>query len=64
VRSRLFEWLASGELFAGLLPAMQRELPRWDQPLGQNREGFPAPTAFSPPHPYSLLVLIVSLAQA
>jgi len=64
VRSRLFEWLASGEPLAGQLPTMQGKVPRWDQPLGQNREGLSARTTFSSPHPYSLPVFVVSLPQA
>jgi hypothetical protein len=61
---RLFDSLAGGELFTRLLTAVQREVPGWDQPLGQNREGLTARTANPSSHPYSLLMLIVSLAQA
>ena len=61
---RLFEWLTGGELFTRLVPAMQGEMPRWDQPMGQNREGFTTRAAYPSSHPYSFLLLVVSLAQA
>lgn len=43
---------------------MQSEVPKWDQALGQNREGLPARTAYPSSHPYSFLLVVVSLAEA
>jgi hypothetical protein len=56
--------LANGEPLAGLLPAMQSEVPKWDQALGQNREGLATRTAYPSSHPYSFPLLVVSLAEA
>jgi hypothetical protein len=61
---RLFEWTTGGKPFTRLLTAMQGEVPRWDQPLGQNGEGLTTRSAYPSSHPYSFLLLIVSLAQA
>src|SRR5208283_504082 len=57
-------WLTGGKPLACLLSALQGEMPRRYQPMRQNRKGLAAKTANPSSHPYSCLMLIMSLAEA
>jgi len=63
VRRRLLNGIAGGDAFASLLSAMQAERGRGRQPIGQDREGLPAGTTDSAPHPNALVPVIVGIAK-
>ncbi len=63
VRCGLFSRLAGGDPFTGLLSAMEGIVPGGHQPIGQDREGFSARLAESPPHPNAFLLAIMGRTE-
>ena len=55
--------VAAGDPLAGLLSATQGVVPGRSQPIGQDREGLPAPPTDSAAHPNVFLTVIVSRTE-
>ena len=52
-----------GEPLTGILSTAQSVVCRWCEPLGQDREGFPAWLTDSAPHPDRFALIVVTLAE-
>ena len=64
MRCGLLNGIAYGDAFAGVLSATQAVRRRRHQPIGQDREGPPAGTAYSTSHPDRFVLIVVALAES
>ena len=64
MRCGVLERVASANPLTRLLSAMQRELRRWCEPVGQHRERLMARAADAPPHPQAVVQLVVCLPES
>jgi hypothetical protein len=55
--------VTGGYALTSLLPAVQGEVCRGRQPIGQDREGLPAWLADSPPYPDTFVLAVMSMAK-
>jgi hypothetical protein len=63
MRRRLLGRITGGDPLASLLPAVKAVVPGGRQPIGQNREGFPARLTDSAPYPDAFVLVIVALTK-
>jgi hypothetical protein len=64
VRCRLLGRITGGDALARLLSTPQAVVPGRRQPIGQDREGLPAWSTDSAPHPDALALIIVTLTES
>jgi hypothetical protein len=56
--------ITGGNVLTGLLPARKAVVAGWRQPIGQDRERFPARLADSAPDPDVFVLVVVALTQS